>query len=42
MPARMTTEGSEEDGHHLGTLDSAITFFQTSFMARNIPEQLQH
>lgn len=42
MPAIVTTEGSEEDGRHLGTLNSAITFFQTSFMARNVPEQLQH
>lgn len=42
MLARVTTEGSQEDGRHLCTLDSAITFFQTSFMARNIPEQLQH
>lgn len=42
MPARVTTVRSGEDGHHLGTLNSAITFFHTSFMAHNIPEQLQH
>lgn len=42
MPARVTTVRSEENGHHLGTLDSAMTLFYTGFMACNRPEKLQH
>lgn len=42
MPARVTTVRSEENAHHLGTLNSAMTFFYTGFIDPNSPDKLQH